>query len=116
MLASVQKSGKAHTDATELRENRLAITQKYGENRLAITEIRKRKMSIKAPCMSTSAWCAKTNYLEAYSEICSAGDVVSSRNSIVIIIRILVPVIQSASKLRSHYATIYEYIRKDGTM
>ena len=26
MLASVQKSGKAHTNATELRENRLAIT------------------------------------------------------------------------------------------
>ena len=27
MLASVQKSGKAHTNATELRENRLAITE-----------------------------------------------------------------------------------------
>ena len=27
MLASVQKSGKAHTDATEWRENRLAITE-----------------------------------------------------------------------------------------
>ena len=26
MLASVQKSGKAHTNATELRENRPAIT------------------------------------------------------------------------------------------
>ena len=27
MLGSVQKSGKAHTNATELRENRLAITE-----------------------------------------------------------------------------------------
>ena len=27
MLASAQKSGKAHTNATESRENRLAITE-----------------------------------------------------------------------------------------
>ena len=27
MLTSVQKTGKAHTNATELRENRLAITE-----------------------------------------------------------------------------------------
>ena len=57
MLASVQKSRQAHTNATELRENRLAIKRNA------------QKKYVLAPSMSTNSLCVKTNYLEAYSEI-----------------------------------------------
>ena len=46
--------------------------------------------------MPTNSWCAKTNYLEAYPERCQAENVVSRRNSI-ILVRKLVTVIQFAA-------------------
>ena len=38
MIASVQKSGKAHTNATELRETRLAITENTGKKDVYISK------------------------------------------------------------------------------
>ena len=103
MLASVQKPGKAHTHACVERKSS-SCHRKYGKERCLSKPIHH---------ISTSSWCAKTSYLEAYSEICQAENVVSRRNSI-IIIRIHVSVVQFESKLRSHYESIYEYIRNDG--
>ena len=64
--------------------------------------------------MSISSWGAKTNYLEAYSEICSAENVVSRRISI-ILIGILVPVIQFAAysgAITRLYMSIYEKMER----
>ena len=104
MLASAQKSGKAQTNATELRETRLAITGNTEKKDVYLS-----------PIHVNLFMGVKTNYLEVYSEVCSAEHVVSSSefNHSYQDTR---PCHTICSILRSHYTTIYEYIRKDGTM
>ena len=104
MLALAQKSRKAHTNATELRETRLAITENAEKKDVYLSPIHVNL------CMGV-----KTNYLEVYSEVCSAENVVSHRNPI-ILISILVYVVQFEIKLRGHYTIIYEYMQKGGAM
>ena len=105
MLASVQKSGKAHTNATELRENRLAITENTEKKDVYLS-----------PVHVNLFMGVKKNYLEAYFEICQAENVVSRRNTIInILIRILISVIQFAAYsgvITRLYMSIYERMER----
>ena len=102
MPASLQKSRKAHTNTCIKREPS-SYHRKCAQERCL------------SPVHVNLFMGVKTNYLEVYSEVCSAENVVSHRNPI-ILIRILVYVVQFESKLRSHYTIIYEYIQKGGAM
>ena len=92
MLAAAQKSGKAHTSATEFRENRLAITEN--------TEKKDVYMYL-SPFHVNPLMACEDKLFGSILRNCQAENVLSRWNSI-ILVRVLVPVVQFESKLRSH--------------
>ena len=105
MLASAQKSGKAHTNATEWREDCLAIT-----------ENKEKKDIYPSPFHVNQLMVYEDRLFRSIPRKMSAENVVSRRNPI-ILITILDSVIQFAAysgAITRLYRSIY--IRKDGTM
>ena len=68
MLASVQKSEKAHTNATELRETRLAITENTEKKDVYLSSFQVNQLMV-----------CEDKKFETYSKICQAENVVSRR-------------------------------------
>ena len=107
MLASesVQKSRNAHTNATELRETRLAITENTEKKDAYLSLFHVNQLMVCEDKLFGSilrnmfGWKRRKQWefsLHYYQDTRPCHTI--------------------CSILRSHYTTIYEYIRKDGTM